>query len=255
MACDFIFEVRKHVNLVKVIDCPKMCVSYCRYHLLVQRNDDIDMNSPKRRSLKAVWLIFFMVFLSQIAAQAYLFMRGWPKVKMSEIGAETFLIMFTLAACIANIPDIISIFIYTKMWRHFRTTVQPDHGDILEMAMDNDNYGGIWVGGSADELTNNYSQEEEPPPVLDMNHIHSSNEENSHYAKSVLKTLHWHLRFSLVDIFLPIVGVLGCSELIIRSIYLFQVVFYFWIPLMIIKKSFEQLNGTKDYLLQAFKCH
>ncbi len=201
----------------------------------------------------AVWILFFMVLWSQIAVQAYLFMRGWPRVKMSEIGPGTFLLMFTLAACIANTPDIISILIYTKMWRHFRTTVQPDLGDIPEIEMADDNYGGIWVGESVDELASYHSQEVETPPAVNMDH--HSNEDQSHHARSVLKTLHWHLGFSLVDFSLPFIAILGCSEHIIRSIYFFQVVLYFWLPLFVIKKSFEQLNNAKDYLLHRLKCY
>ncbi len=203
----------------------------------------------RKKSLKAVWGLFSGVCLAYVAAQIYLFSIGWPRVSLREIGADTLAVTFTLAASLSNLPDFFSIVIYIKMWRHFTTKVDTDNSPGI--SIDNGEYGGIWVGEIGDEIASHGSHQQELPHDLNMDH--NSGEENEHHARTVLKTLHWHLGLALVDMFLPVLGILGCSGVYVRFIYVMQILFYFWVPLLVIKKSFEQLDGMKDYLLQLLR--
>ncbi len=162
--------------------------------------------------------------LTQGIAVFILKSHGWPNVPIRSFGNSTGVLLTGTAILISNLPDFVSVIIYYIIWKHLKTPKECEE----ELP-----YGGIWVGEVFDD----------PIPVV----IHKNND-LEHKIDSVMKALHWHFKLCLVDLALPILTIWACNKKAIYFLYPFQILCFYWVPFLVIKKGFSQLDGVIQHV-------
>ncbi len=227
-------------------------------------DSNVDMAKLKKRALFAVWAMYLpYALLCQLPWLSIFLWHGWPRVPMSRMEPIVFLWCAISTAVVSNTPDYVSIFLYCKMARHFRSQ------DSLELGeqQPNDNmssnsvvdFGGIWVGGdmgSLDVMFNNFVGESPegsppqqlPPPAINSPN-HDSNSNPHHGAEAVMKVLKWHMCLCLLDVFFAILTPLTCTP-VGKVTYHFNIlVSCVWVPILLMKNNFRQLDNLGKSLL------
>ena len=133
------------------------------------------------------------------------------------------------------------------MLRHFsKIQAQPPPAQEDNEAAEQE-FGGIWVGGNEDypvgeEANEQQNQEQLPGPGL------PNQDTSGHNIEAVTKALRWHASLSLVDVSMLLLAPLICTgwgNLVVHSGQLF---YCFWVPFLVIKNSFSQLDGFWSYI-------
>ncbi len=225
-----------------------------RFEILVKKKfEDIGENftSLKKKYLWTVWALFApFLFLSNSISYAIVKLHGWPDIKSKDMGQSAVVLWVICGTVIVNLPDVISICIYFRMWNHFRTKIAQS-SDFPDAISQNelDSYGGIWVG-EANEPANDcleHVQEHMPPENLNnQDNFSNSGQE----AKAVMDALRCHMFMALLDIVLATRAIFACSVTRGVLVYLFQVVFIYWIPLLVIVNGFQQFRRHGKYHTQ-----
>ncbi len=160
--------------------------------------------------------------------------NGWPQVPMRSFGSNTAFVISGSAILIYNLPDLISLATYFAIWKHFNNaSVSPVPYEPA--------FGGIWVGEVIDE----------PAPTPMVAH---ETDDNEHKMEAVLKALQWHMKFCLLDLIFPFLTVFGCNTIAIYFIYPMQILCFYWVPFLVIKYGFKQLNGVAKHIAKLAVC-
>ncbi len=218
----------------------------CRFHILVKKKFEgigENFSELRKKYLWSVWALFVpFLILSLSTTHAIMKFHGWPSVKSEDLGHRAIILWSISGSVIANLPDVISMCIYFRMWKHFRTKVDqgsnlPDDTNWNEV----DSYGGIWVG-EANELANDYIEnaQEQMPPENMNNQVDSAN--SGHEAKAVMDALRCHMLMALLDVVLGTRALFACSVTKVVLVYCLQVIFVYWIPLIVIVNGFQQIR-------------
>ena len=247
---------------------------------MVAPNSDVDMPRLKRRSQRLIWMsaVPFMV-LCQASWLSILLWQGWPEVPIASLDRKVLLLTSSTTIALSNIPDLLSILVYLQMVRHFRrkkSSVQPSAAaannnnnnngdnevvDEFELA----NFGGIWVGSDQGSIESGASSAEKedsfgqlrlpgqatspplpPPPIpLPPEQHEEDNAEEQHRVRSVMKVLRWHAALCLADAALVLVSVMACTSPLGQWTYhVGMLVTGFWIPVLLVRCNFKQLQGS-----------
>ncbi len=187
------------------------------------------MAALRKWSIKITWTVFLTVFiLNQTVMRLYhlylAWSRGWPGLGISNIGLQEATITNILGTVASNIPDLISMVIYFRLWRHFNAGVQDQE----------EAYGGIWVG------------EEYPPQPPPIGH-----QNNEHGRKAVMRALGWHLKLSMIDVLTVVLVSFGCSKGVMALVYVSQAFCFFFVPFLVVKNGFGQLDGFCGRMAQC----
>ncbi len=123
------------------------------------------------------------------------------------------------------------------MWRHFKMAVNiaDDNGSDDSLP-----YGGIYMG--PEEIQDEEVEIEHLPPSNNNN----TNEE--HKARSVMRALGLHLKFSLADIILTCLALFLCNIYVLSFFYVSQTICFFWLPFLVIRSSFKKLVSISSPL-------
>ena len=102
------------------------------------------MSELKRQSRMFIWTATpAYLVVSVIPGTMVNISHGWPRVPISELGPEVTTIRISMILVVANLPDVLSIAIYLRMWRELRKKQQQQDEIVQE---EEDPFGGIWVG-------------------------------------------------------------------------------------------------------------
>ncbi len=102
------------------------------------------MSELRRQSRRFIWTATpTYLVVSVIPGTMVNISHGWPRVPISELGPEVTTIRISVILVVANLPDVLSIAIYLKMWRELRKKQQQQDEIVQE---EEDPFGGIWVG-------------------------------------------------------------------------------------------------------------
>ncbi len=197
---------------------------------MLRPDSDLNLDTFRRRSLVLVWMLFLpFLALTQGIVALLLISNGWPQVSMKNFGSTTGFMISGSAILVSNIPDLASVIIYFAIWKHFRTSVSSEHEEP---------YAGIWVGEMFDD-----------PPDDPLPNVHETLPE--HKVESVLKTLKGHLQLCLVDLAFPLIALFGSNETAIYFMYPMQIVCFYWVPFLVIKNGFKQLDSVATHVVRT----
>ena len=205
------------------------------------------MDNLRKKGLLAVW-IAVMPFcgLCQLpwilSVQSY----GWPDVKISQMDSQMLKYVNIASVILSNLPDMISIVIFLTMLRHFRNKVglQPPPPPPPAPAPGD---GGIWMGGNNDYPLGRGEVEVQPQQQQQPNQVANS-EASQEQLASVMRALKCHAILSLVDLAMVILGLFVCGPLGNVIPFTYQIVCCYWIPFLVVKSGFKQLDNMAEYL-------
>lgn len=211
---------------------------------------DVDIRKWRRKVCIAIWiteLVFFPV--SQVPWYLIVVSKGFPEVSMNEImqpQKPEFALVAVVNNLTNNLPDMISVSVYLKMVWSLRRLVQPS-ADLTPTNQEHDTssdlaYGGIWVG-EGPELENH-----SPPPLP------NENSQASHNEKNVMRALKWHALLSLTDVALVTFAYFYCISGGKELGNICQILCYFYIPFLLVRFNFKQLQGIETQMLFRLKC-
>ncbi len=154
---------------------------------------------------------------------------------MKGFGSSTGFMLSGSGILISNIPDLASVVLYLLIWKHF-------NGATVSTVPAEAPFGGIWVGEVIEEPT-------APIPM-----IAQSADDPEHKLESVLKVLQRHLKFCLVDLAFPFLTLFGCNKFVVYFMYPIQILCFYWIPFLVIKNGFKQLDGIVHSIVIKIAC-
>ncbi len=198
------------------------------------------MMCMRRRAICGVWFVFSVIgFFSMGVTDLFVFLNTSPPIGMDKLETKVIFVATSLDVLASNIPDALSVFVYFKMWTHFHSKIHADSTPNLNVEeAELERHGGIWVGqldipSSGQESESGGEQE------------HSNQElssDNGHSVNAVMRALLWHLRLAIADVLYVLLAAIGHSRVSVMVGYCFQVVCYFWVPLLVIVKGFRQID-------------
>ena len=202
----------------------------------MKNSDDIDLTWLRKKALlfPKIMLLPFLV-PSLLVGYAIVISYGFPSVRIHQLDKGAGL-GYIAGVVLLNVPDFISLGIYCKMLLHFRksnTAVHPNAEAPINEQLEE--FGGIWVGGNGDFPM---AEVENPPPIPNGNPDNSD-----HNIKAVMSTLKKSVILSLLDMSMALAAFTYCHPLGLAIGHLHQIMAGCWIPFIVIKSSFKQLDG------------
>ncbi len=217
----------------------------------------------RRRYLAVVWATFFpMLIVCQLPWFLIVRAHGWPEVKVHEMEPEWIpFAAYATTVLLSNLPDVVSTGIYAVMLAHFgkaNNAVHPaaegvengqqqqDDDDELPAGgiwMGEDEHqdvaGGIWVGGNGDYPVGG---DHESSRSTESSSSISDGDSSSHNVQASMRALGRHVALALMDLVMIAFGYFHCSAVGKASAYVYDVVFCFAVPFLLIGASCPQLG-------------
>ncbi len=217
----------------------------CRYNLLVKKKHDITGNYTfsKKKVLFAVWALFLpLLFLSNLTIQIIMRLYGWPSIEFQNLDQSATILISVSGVAIGNVPDVVSICIYFKIWKHFQTSV----GNAVDEFANDDlnNYGGIWVGEANEPIPHALEGDNEDA-YSEYPNPQDNAMDGSHEAKAVMRALRYHICLSLLDMVLLVRIFFAWSLTKLMVVFFVQAIVAYWIPLFVIVNGFQQLHKIR----------
>ncbi len=208
-----------------------LLITALRSYLIISEND-MDLSKLTGKCCMLVWCIAVPYnVLCHFPAYTLFTVNNWPEVRIKSLDSKVLMLTMVLTNIVYNVPDLISVALYLKMWHKLRchNTVSPQAENTIER------YGGIWVGGDFDY----------PPNDNDANSNSSDMDSDDHddKAESVLSKLGLHVSVALLDMLVFFVASRNIGSIVGRVLlHMHIVMFCFWIPFIVIKNNFKQLH-------------
>ncbi len=198
--------------------------------------ESVDMEALRKRSVLILWSSFSSFSSAFLLALIWaLTAHGWPTTPMTVADRTS---VVAVAVLVSNVPDLLSVAIYARMWRHFRKKANSVYPANQPSAEEDADSGGVFPGGAVFLAAD------------DDLEIQSQGEEDA--AVKVMRTLRLHVLTSAFDLPLALYPLIPNRSVMRILGYHYSVIVTYWIPLYVIKSNFPQLDNILDALCQTF---
>ncbi len=224
----------------------------------MKETDEVDMGKLRMKGLLSAWIVFFpLLIIYHLAWYSILSSQGWPQVPLHQIEEHFVNLTTAVAALILNLPDLISIGVYLRMYRYFskKNLVVPAPVDDNNEQIVDENFGGIWIGGNGElplqrmgggDHGNDDPTGNDGAAVANAHNVappaDASDDNDHHKAEAVMKTLRRYLLFALVDCVMVVGMLYYCYPIGHAIFYAYDIFFCYWFPFYFIKSSFPQMD-------------
>ncbi len=165
--------------------------------------------------------------------------NGWPVIRPSRHGKAD---LISVMIILTNIPDLVSICFYFKLWKHLSNSIEPvaaAEGNAQDEA--EGEAGGAFpadipVAWPIQEMENDSAENghvEDPP-----------NDENTQRLKRVLRSLRYHSMTCLLDLLFAVVPQIPKKKGMVVVVHFYSLLVAYWIPLFVIKTNFKQMDSN-----------
>ncbi len=222
------------------------------------------MDKIRKWSLGIIWLTT-PLYLSISVIPCFLLnlSHGWPEIPIKDLDQSVFFANLAISSGLSNLPDLISMAVYFKMWCDLKSQVHPgpdDDNHVHDIESIDEPYGGIWVGGEPginpsdspavemQDLGDGDSMGDLSGADIPVPQDNAGKNDTVNKVKSVMQVLWTHVAVALLDLSIVFFSVLMCSKYGAVLAYLASFLFGFWIPLLVILRNFKQFNSFWSYL-------
>ena len=200
--------------------------------------DQVDLDSLRRRGLFCVWALYALYFAAVFSAILASTGGGLVAAPRAAFWDRPVLDQFrhlVLRAAANNLPDLLSVALYMKMTRHYKSSsVHPAQAEQEDSVDDL---------GSINSAV--FPAEAWPAPPQQQQQQQQQDQQQESFAK-VMRILRLHAATSLLDVLAAALIFIRARAARLVVAYHVMLALTLWLPLYIVKTSFKQMDRMAE---------
>lgn len=209
--------------------------------------------------------------------------QGFPDIDIRRVDPSVASSVAAFAVALSNLPDLVSVATFLVMLCHFRgcggaglsspSSVHPAQlplpGPLGSPGVNSEEDRG--KGGEDDfsvkspsrqqeqlqeqqhqQQEEHHQHQQQQPQPQPHHHQQPSQGVDDHATSRVMRALRFHVLLSTVDVSLVVLSIFVCSPVVGKTVhYSFQLACCYWVPLLVVKSGFRQMDGMGRHLWNA----